>query len=137
MIHLMLILCVSAIAIELQFITKSRVVLVIIAFNPIGDPTLLSQLRTAWKKHFETYIVALNITDAKQKKALLLYQAGQQTQEIFDTLLIRETITRRLLRSSMSTFYLKRTSIMKLSSSAKQHRRAMKLLNGLSLVFAS
>ena len=32
------------------------------------------------------YLVALNITEDKQKRALLLYQAGQATQEIFDTL---------------------------------------------------
>lgn len=31
-------------------------------------------------------MVALNITDDKQKRALLLYQAGQQTQEVFETL---------------------------------------------------
>ena len=38
------------------------------------------------EKRFETYLLALNITDDKQKRALLLYQAGQNTQEIFDTL---------------------------------------------------
>ena len=55
-------------------------------FDPMGDPTSLSQRWTTWKKRFETYLVALNITDDKQKRALLLYQSGQQTQEIFDTL---------------------------------------------------
>ena len=55
-------------------------------FDPIGDPTSLSQRWTTWKKRFETYLIALNITDDKQKRALLLYQSGQQTQEIFETL---------------------------------------------------
>ena len=55
-------------------------------FDPHGDPTSLSQRWKTWKKRFETYLLALNITDDKQKRALLLYQAGQETQEIFDTL---------------------------------------------------
>ena len=33
---------------------------------------------------FETYLVAMNVTDNKQKRALLLYQAWQGTQELFD-----------------------------------------------------
>ena len=40
----------------------------------------------SWKRRFETYLAALNITEDKQKRALLLYQAGQETQELFDTL---------------------------------------------------
>ena len=55
-------------------------------FDPVGNPTSLSQCWKSWKRRFETYLVALNITDDKQKRALLLYQAGQETQEIFDTL---------------------------------------------------
>ena len=55
-------------------------------FDPVGDPTSLSQRWKSWKRRFETYLVALNITDDKQKPALLLYQAGQETQKIFDTL---------------------------------------------------
>ena len=55
-------------------------------FDPVGDPTSLSQRWKSWKRRFETYLIALNITDDKQKRALLLYQAGQETQEIFDTL---------------------------------------------------
>ena len=54
-------------------------------FDPVGDPTSLSQRWKTWKKRFETYLLALNITEDKQKRALLLYQAGQDTQEIFET----------------------------------------------------
>ena len=32
------------------------------------------------------YLVATNITDDKQKRAMLLYQAGPDTQEIFKTI---------------------------------------------------
>ena len=55
-------------------------------FDPHGDPSSLSQRWTIWTKRFQTYIVAMNITNDKQKRALLLYQAGEATQEIFETL---------------------------------------------------
>ncbi|CAB3998121.1 uncharacterized protein K02A2.6-like, partial [Paramuricea clavata] len=53
-------------------------------FDPMSDPNSLSQRWKTWKRRFETYLVALNVTEKKQK--LLLYQAGQETQDIFDTL---------------------------------------------------
>jgi len=34
----------------------------------------------------KTYLIALNVAEGKQKRALLLYQAGQSTQDIYDTL---------------------------------------------------
>ena len=55
-------------------------------FNPTSDPSSLCQRWKAWKRRFETYLIAVNVTDDKQKRALLLYQAGQETQELFDTL---------------------------------------------------
>ena len=55
-------------------------------FDPLLDPSSLSQRSKTWKQRFETYLVALNVTDKKQKQALLLYQAGQATQDIFYTL---------------------------------------------------
>ena len=55
-------------------------------FDPYGDSSSLSQRWKSWKRRFETYLIAVNVTDDKQKRALLLYQAGQSTQELFDTL---------------------------------------------------
>ena len=55
-------------------------------FDPVSDPTSLGPRWKAWKRRFETYISALGVTDDTQKRALLLYQAGQPTQDIFDTL---------------------------------------------------
>ena len=55
-------------------------------FDPVSDPTSLGPRWKAWKRRFETYIAALGVTDDTQKRALLLYQAGQATQDIFDTL---------------------------------------------------
>ena len=55
-------------------------------FDPISDPSSLSQRWKTWAKRFKTYLTALNITDDGQKRAILLYQAGEATQEIFETL---------------------------------------------------
>ena len=55
-------------------------------FDPVSDPTSLGPRWKAWKRHFETYSAALGVADATQKGALLLYQAGQATQEIFDAM---------------------------------------------------
>eukprot|EP00794_Sanderia_malayensis_P004155 gene4155-4710_t len=40
------------------------------------------QWRT-WLADFETFVIANDITDAKRKRALLLYQAGSRVREIF------------------------------------------------------
>ena len=55
-------------------------------FDPVSDRSSLSEQWKAWTKWFETYLVATNITDEGQKRAMLLYQAGPDTQDIFDTL---------------------------------------------------
>ena len=52
-------------------------------FDPLGDRTSIGQ---KWIKRFETYLLATNITNDGQKRAMLLYQAGTETQEIFETL---------------------------------------------------
>jgi hypothetical protein len=55
-------------------------------FDPTCDQTSVSQRWKTWTKRFETYLIATNITDDRQKRAMLLYQAGPDTQDIFDTL---------------------------------------------------
>ena len=55
-------------------------------FDPLSEPSSLSQQWKTWTKRFQTYLAAMNITDDKQKRALLLYQAGPEMQEIFETL---------------------------------------------------
>eukprot|EP00795_Rhopilema_esculentum_P011693 gene11693-17_t len=59
-------------------------------FDPVSDPTSISQRWQHWKRRFETYLLAVNITDNAQKRALLLYQAGAATQEIFDSLPVEQ-----------------------------------------------
>ena len=60
-------------------------------FDPLSDQSSLSQRWKSWTKRFETYLVAANITDDQQKRAMLLYQAGSATQDIFETLANTET----------------------------------------------
>ena len=55
-------------------------------FDPVSDPTSVGQHWTQWKRRFETYLVAANVKDDAQQRALLLYQAGAATQDIFETL---------------------------------------------------
>ena len=58
----------------------------LIPFDPISEPTSVSQRWKAWKRRFEIYLIAVNVKDDAQKRALLLYETGEATQEIFDTL---------------------------------------------------
>ena len=55
-------------------------------FDPTSEPSAMGQRLKSWTKRFQTYVAAVNITDDKQKRVLLLYQAGPVTEEIFDTL---------------------------------------------------
>jgi len=55
-------------------------------FDPVSDPASIGQRWKAWKRRFTTYLSAMAITDDTQKRALLLYQAGTETQDIFETL---------------------------------------------------
>ena len=52
-------------------------------FDPHSDQSSLSQRWKSWTKQFETYLI---VTDDTQKRAMLLYQAGSTTQNIFETL---------------------------------------------------
>ena len=54
-------------------------------FHPVTDPMSIGQRLKTWKCQFETYLIAVNVTNDKQKRVLLLYQAGKETQEIFET----------------------------------------------------
>ena len=58
----------------------------LLQFDPNSDQSLLSQRWKSWTKRFETYLIATNITNDTQKRAMLLYQAGSATQDIFETL---------------------------------------------------
>ena len=55
-------------------------------FDPFTEPNSLGQRWKAWRRRFQTYLLAMNITDPTQQRALLLYQVGQHTQDIFDTI---------------------------------------------------
>ena len=55
-------------------------------FDAKGDPGSVSQRWKQWVRRFKCYIDAMNITSNKQKRALLIYQAGPDVQDIFETL---------------------------------------------------
>ena len=78
---------------ELEDSMATRVdILPLSHFDPLGDQSSISQRWKSWMKRFETYyLVATNTTSDAQKRAMLLYQADVDTQDIFETL--PETIT--------------------------------------------
>ena len=53
----------------------------LLPFDPLCEPSSLSQWWKSWIKRFETYIFTMKITDSNQKHVLLLHQAGEATQE--------------------------------------------------------
>lgn len=54
------------------------------AFDPTSEPTSLSQRWKAWRRRFETYLVAINLTE--NARTLYPYQAEEAWQEIVVTL---------------------------------------------------
>jgi transposase InsO family protein len=56
------------------------------SFDVDGEPTSVGPRWRKWALRFENMLIALNITDARRKKALLLHLAGERVHEIADTL---------------------------------------------------
>ena len=56
------------------------------SFDCKGNPTSVGPRWRRWKRSFEFLIEAKGITNDSQKKALLLHCAGQDVQDVFDTL---------------------------------------------------
>ena len=57
-------------------------------FDLVSDPPAVGHRWVQWKRRFETYLIAVNLTNDAQKRALLLYQAGEATQDMFDSLTV-------------------------------------------------
>ena len=57
------------------------------AFSP-EETSNLAQKWAEWKESFQYFIEGSGITDEKQKKAILLHQAGMEVQRIFRTLTV-------------------------------------------------
>ena len=75
----------TRIIVSLQLGWQQKEVHLLQPFDTVTDPTSIGQHWKTKKCRFERYLVAVNVTDDKQKRVLLLYQAGQETQEIFET----------------------------------------------------
>lgn len=56
------------------------------AFPVHSDPSTVSQRWPTYIKRLENMFVGFNISDDKQKRSLLLYYAGQEVSDIFETL---------------------------------------------------
>ena len=56
------------------------------SFNPKGEPTGLGLRWKKWSKAFDLYVVAAGISDDTQKNALMLHCAGEDVQEVVETL---------------------------------------------------
>ena len=59
-------------------------------FDSSGDTSNLGIRWTRWLRSFELYVEGQGVTDAGQKKALLLHCAGLSVQDIFFTLTIAD-----------------------------------------------
>ena len=51
-------------------------------FDPLSDPSSLSQQWTSWTKRFQTYLTAMNITNDKQKRAKLHKKSSTRCQKL-------------------------------------------------------
>ena len=94
-------------------------------FDPVSDPSSLGQRWTQWKRRFETYILAVNVTNEAQKRASLLYQAGAATQELYETLPVAEGEAQdyaTTIAKLDAYFFPKRMSILKYFNSARRSR---------------
>ena len=56
------------------------------SFDVDTDPTGLAQRWKKWLARYENLIIALDITEPRCEKALLLHYAGQGVHDMFDTL---------------------------------------------------
>ena len=56
-------------------------------FSVTSDQTTLGQRWSKWVKGLEYFLTASNITDKKQKRAVLLHLAGAVVQTVFETLI--------------------------------------------------
>ncbi|XP_065066522.1 uncharacterized protein LOC135692352 [Rhopilema esculentum] len=55
-------------------------------FDPHSDQSNLAARWKTWIKRFQTFLKAANVSNKTQQRALLLYQAGPEVQDIFETL---------------------------------------------------
>jgi len=55
-------------------------------FDAKTETSVIGQRWNRWMRSFTYYVQARGLTDAEQKKALLLHLAGQDVQDIFETL---------------------------------------------------
>ncbi len=99
-------------------------------FDPLHEPSSLSQRWKNWTKRFQTYVAAMNITDDKREhfSSTKLAQQPKKFLKPFPTL---ETTTRPPRKSSMPIFRQRRMLTMRYFSSGKLCNNQVKVLINL------
>ena len=59
-------------------------------FKPYGDQNTVAQRWTQWKKSFNNFIRATNITDNARKQALLIHSIAQDTEKKLNHLILEK-----------------------------------------------
>ena len=77
-------------------------------FDVASDPTNLGNKWGQYISRFDNLLIAMNVTDDKRKKALLLHYAGNQVQDIFETLKITKRLHMTKLFNILEYFQPKR-----------------------------
>lgn len=92
-------------------------------FDPLSDPSSLSQRWKTWKRRFETYLVALNVTEKKQSELSYCTNPAKRL-KIFLIRLLKLAMMMTMippLPPSIDISHPKNTSILKFLSFVKRN----------------
>ncbi len=107
-------------------------------FDSVSDPPSVGHRWALWKHHFETYLIAINITNDAQIGALVLYQADEATQDIFKSLPVVENEAqdyRTALENLIIIFCRRRTSMSPYFNSTRTSKTSKYSIQGNILKF--
>ena len=80
-------------------------------FKVIGENTSLAKAWELYHKRFDYYVCASRITKDEQKKALLLHLAGEEVQDIFETLGNLQENNYTQVKDKLSDYFKPQTNI--------------------------
>ncbi|KAF6027672.1 hypothetical protein EB796_014016 [Bugula neritina] len=81
-------------------------------FSVSTDPMTVGLRWKKWKRAFEYFVVGRGVTNAAQKKALLLNMAGKEAQDIFEVLPAGEGANEYArAMAALDTFFTPKTNI--------------------------
>ena len=71
-------------------------------FDPAIEPHTVGSRWEKWLDRFENYLVAMDITDGKRQKALLLHFAGESVFQTYESLQGEDTTTYEQCKTKLS-----------------------------------